>query len=210
MNQDIEATNVSELLPEAIPEFTEAIEEHRRSYPDEPMLYVLVGDLFQSIVAMPPSLERADLIRRFYAFTEEMLVNGSGEVRDCFAIELIEPPTGGGSAYYFPGIEIRLGSAGQKELAGMNEWGRRYEAVTRAITTINERLKCALILGVGIGERNETARVIANLDQWHRLSENQQNHVYLRLSSEWQTVSGQSSGLTITGPRQSKFRHLRP
>ncbi len=158
---------------------------------------------------MPDGPERRDFARRVYAFTDTMLTAGSPYVRDCFAIEMIEPLSGDPNEEHYPGLEAAVGPAGHKELAFMREWARLYRGMKSAIERTNEQLGCAVFEAAGIGEGNASTRVIVNLPAWESLTENQRDEAYQHLSSDWEGVSGQMSGVTITGPRESDFRLLR-
>jgi hypothetical protein len=209
MNHMIEAVDVPGILIETLPEFRPSVEEHQREWPDDPMLYLIVGALFQRMVDMSEGSERLDFVRRVYTLTEIMLTNGAQCVRDCFAIELIEPLSGENSEQSFPGLEIAIGEAGRKELAFMREWARLYGDMKIAIERANQQLGCTVFEGVGIGEGNASTRVIVNLPLWESLTEHQRDDAHQRLSSDWESVSGSASGVTISGPRETSFRVLR-
>ena len=205
----IEASDVAALLCMALPEFREAVEEHRNDWPDDPMLYLLVGALFQRMVDMPDGPERRDFVDRVYALTDEMLLHGSPSVRDCFSIEMIEPIANDPNQQYYPEHEAAVGATGRKDLAFKREWDRLYRGMKSAIERRNEQLGCLMFEAAGIGEGNASTRVIVNLSVWASLTENQRDVAYQQLSSDWEGMSGNISGLTLTGPVDSGFRVLR-
>ncbi len=205
----IEAVDVPGILVEILPEFRPTVEEHQKEWPDDPMLYLIVGALFRRMVDMSEGPERVDFVRRVYDLTEIMLAKGAQYVRDCFAIEMIEPLSGEHSEQTFPSLEIAIGKFGRKELAFMREWSRLYGEMKIAIEGANQQLGCTVFEGVGIGEGNASTRIIVNLPLWDSLTENQRDNAYQRLSSDWGSVSGSASGVTISGPRATSFRVLR-
>ena len=199
------------ILSEALPEFGDAIKEHVADWPDDPMLYLLIGPLFSYVAELRPSKERECLqfARRVYDLVDKMLLEGSPSVRDCFAIEMIEPLSGNAEVLeqHYPGLESVLGPAGKRELARMREWWRRHEAMNAAIGRLNEQLGHAVFQGVGISERK--ARVIVEPSAWLRLSERRKDEIYRRLRSDWEGLTGQAKSLTITGPHDTGFQILR-
>jgi hypothetical protein len=207
----IEQDQVIAILGEALPEFQASIREHVADWPDDPMLYLLIGPLFRHVAELRPSKERERLqfARRVYELVDKMLSEGSPEVRDCFAIEMIHPLSGDPNwvEQHYPGIESILGPAGKKELARTREWGRRYKAMNAAISRLNEQVGRAVLQVVGIGESN--ARVIVEPAAWSRLSELRKDEIYRRLRSDWEGLTGESKSLTITGPRETGFEILR-
>lgn len=208
----IEQNEVIPMLREALPEFEYAIKEHVADWPDDPMLYLLIAPLFRHTAELRPGKERERLqfARRAYELVDRMLSEGSPSVRDCFAIEMIEPLSGDPPEVveqYYPGLEGVLGPAGKKELATMREWGRRYKGMNAAIGSLNEQLGQAVLQAVGIGESE--ARVVAEPSAWSRLSERRKDEIYRRLRSDWEGLTGQAKSLTITGPRDTGFQILR-
>ncbi|MGB8910394.1 MAG: hypothetical protein WCC84_16750 [Candidatus Cybelea sp.] len=207
----IEQSEVISMLGEALPEFGDAIREHIADWPDDPMLYILIGPLFDYVAAPRAGQERERLqfARRAYEFVDKMLLEGTSSVQNCFAIQMIEPLAGDPKTVEqrYPGIESVLGPAGKKELSNMREWGRRYRAMNAAIGRINEQLGQGVLRAVGVGESN--ARVIVELSAWSRLSERRQDEIYRRLRSDWKELTGQAKSLTITGPREAGFEILR-
>jgi hypothetical protein len=130
-SMSIEQAGVIPILSEALPEFSDAIREHVADWPDDPMLYPLIGSLFQHVAELRPGKERERLrfARRAYELVDKMLSEGSPSVRDCFAIEMIEPLSGDAEAIkqHYPGLESILGPVGKEELAKMREWWRQHK-----------------------------------------------------------------------------------
>lgn len=209
MKEPVEADDVAAILSEALPEFAEAVEQHRKDWPDSPMLYLLIGPLFWRMVEMPDGPERRDFVRRVYTVTDAMLANGSPSVRDCFAIEMIEPLSSDSNEQRYPRLEAAVGPVGRKELENMREWARLYRGMKAAVERANAEMGSSLLEVAGIGEGNASASVFANLRLWDSLTKKQHDEVYRRLSSDWEGVSGRMAGVTISGPRESNFRLLR-
>jgi hypothetical protein len=207
----IEQDEVIPMLREVLPGFGDAIREHVADWPDDPMLYLLIGPLFDYVAAPQPGKERERLqfARRAYELVDKMLLEGTPLVQDCFAIQMIEPLAGDAKTVgqRYPGIESVLGPAGKEELSNMREWGRRYRAMNKAITRINEQLPQAVLQGIGVGESN--ARVIVEPSAWSRLPERRKDEIYRALRTEWKELTGQAKSLTITGPRGTGFEILR-
>jgi hypothetical protein len=207
----IEQIEVIPMLREALPEFGDAIREHIADWPDDPMLYLLVGPLFRHVAEARPGKERERLqfARRVYELVDRMLSEGSPSVSNCFAIEMIEPLSGDPeeAERCYPGIESALGPAGKKELAKMREWWRRKKHMDAAISRLNEQLGHNVLQAVGIGENS--ARVIVEPSKWSRLSEPRKDAIYQRLRSDWEGLTGRHRSLTIAGPRDTGFQVLR-
>lgn len=207
----IEQDEVIPMLSETLPEFGDAIREHVADWPDDPMLYLLIGPLFRHVAELRPGKERERLqfARRAYELVDKMLLEGSPSVHDCFAIEMIEPLSGDPEVVeqYYPGIESVLGPAGKKRLAKMREWGSRYKTMNAAISRLNKQLGQAVLQGVGIDESR--AHVIVEPSAWSRLSERLKDEVYRLLRSEWGALTGQAKSLTIAGPPDTGFKILR-
>ena len=128
----IEAAEVISILREALPEFSHAIEEHVVEWPDDRMLYSLIGVLFNcaaNAFRAGEEQEQLSFARRAYQIVDKMLSEGSPLVRDCFAIEMIEPLSGDAELVeqYYPGLESILGPVGKEELAKMREWWRQHK-----------------------------------------------------------------------------------
>jgi hypothetical protein len=128
----IEAADVIPILREALPEFCHAIEEHVSEWPDAPMLYLLIGALFNCAANAfwaGEEEEQLSFARRAYQIVDKMLSEGSPSVRDCFAIEMIEPLSDEAKIVeqIYPGLESILGPAGKEELAKMREWWRQHK-----------------------------------------------------------------------------------
>ena len=207
----IEQNEVIPMLREALPEFRNVIREHVADWPDDPMLYSLVGSLRRHVAEVGPDkeCERLRFARRVYELVDRMLSEGSPSVSDCFAIEMIEPLSGDPeeAERYYPGIESVLGPAGKKKLAKMREWWRRQNNMDAAISSLNEHLGDNVLQVVGIGENS--ARVTSTHRKWSRLSERRKDEIYQRLRSDWEGLTGGHRSLTITGPRDTGFRVLR-
>src|ERR1700733_9695308 len=128
----IEVAEVIPILREALPEFSHAIEEHVVEWPDDPMLYSLIGVLFNcaaNAFQAGEEQEQLSFARRAYQIVDKMLSEGSPLVRDCSAIEMIEPLSGDARIVeqYYPGLESVLGPVGKEELAKMREWWRQHK-----------------------------------------------------------------------------------
>jgi hypothetical protein len=205
----IEAAEVATILSDALPEFREAIEEHRREWPGEPMLYSLVGLLFQSIMLITSDKERLAFARRVYEITDKMLVEGAPSVRACFSIEMIEPLWGDAKTteQYYPGLEGVLGPAGKRDLAAKREWQRRYHLMKAAVDRLNAELGRVVFEGPGIGLA--TGKAIVRPLEWSRLSESAKDDAFDRLKGEWKKTTALDRGFIITGPRESGFELLR-
>lgn len=206
----IEAHKVAGILLRELPEFTEAVEEHRQDWGDDPMLYLLIGPLFTYVAKNRFASERERLMfaTRAYAVTDKMLTDGTPSVRDCFSIQMIEPLSGDpkvGPDYTW--LEGTLGPAARRDLAAKREWSRRYGVMDLEIKRLNVRLGSQVFRGVGIGENN--ARVIVEPAEWNRLTESNKDEAYHYLRDQWEETTGHVIGLTITGPRETGFEILR-
>lgn len=89
-------SQVDRILTEAVPDFAGEVLRHRSDHPDEPMLYLLAGRLFEFVTAgyrrpapLPP--ERMAVARQIYDVVERLVVEGDTSVSDPFTIEMIEP-----------------------------------------------------------------------------------------------------------------------
>lgn len=81
------------MLVRALPEFADDVRQHRAEWPDDPMLYPLIGSLFDFAVSAlrnPSERDGSGLARRVYEVVEAALSDGEPSVQDCFAIEMIE------------------------------------------------------------------------------------------------------------------------
>jgi hypothetical protein len=194
----IDERQVDSILEKALPEFSDDLREHRENWPSDPMLYPLLGTLF-NFIAPQPGQTRLDVARRAYEVTEKMLVDGTESVRDCFAIEMIEPLAGDPDEIesFYPGLESLLGPAAQRELASMREWGRHYEGMASAMKRLNQRTGRDLFKFVGIGKG--TARIVADSVLWGALSEAERDELFERLSSDWEGGLGGSLDLRLPG-----------
>lgn len=112
--------DVDELLLDAVPEFASAIREYRATWPDQPMLYPLIAQLFD--FAVETMSESADVAMRAYSVVENVMINGSKEVKNCFAIEMLEPLVGDSHHEFYPNLEAVMGPATKHELDGMRKW----------------------------------------------------------------------------------------
>jgi hypothetical protein len=130
----IEANEVADVLHVELPEFRHEITRHRQDWGDDPMLYLLAGALFRFVTELPGGRERVLRAQQVYVVTDKMLVEGSPSVRDCFAIEMIEPLISATSVGRYPSLELALGPAGRKKLERMREWWRVHGADVKAAT----------------------------------------------------------------------------
>ena len=120
IGMSIRVQDVDDLLSQALPEFAPAVREHRLEWGDEPMLYVLVGGLFNLLVdsskmAQPPG----ELARRAYEVVEKAMTEGTPDVKDLFAIEMIEPFWGDPHHEFYPNFESLMGPASLAKLEAM-------------------------------------------------------------------------------------------
>jgi len=198
---------VEALLISEIPEFAETVREHRQDWPDLPIEYLLIGQLYSFVVATlknEPNSARREIARRVYAVVERVLVDGDTAVRDCFSIEMVEPFT----ISHNPQIESMMGPAALQDLEVKRVWSRRYAAMSGAILAEKAKLGCDVFSGVGIG--TDTARVIANSSLWTTLSQVERGNTYRSLRKHWIDLRGLhdskiESGLEITGTREEEF-----
>jgi hypothetical protein len=207
----IGADEVVNIISSTLPEFESNVREHLSEWPNEPMLYPLLSDLVRFMLKMPEGKTKREFVKRTYDLAEEMLLHGTKAVSDAFAIELVEPFSGE-SVFHGSEEAIVLTSMGptcRKLLEEMREWTRLYERMKGAIDRENASLKTEVFLGIGIGNRNTFIRIIVDTTKWASLPEPEQDKVYQRLLSDWESLSKMQNGLAITGPRETGFRLLR-
>ncbi|HEY6326479.1 MAG TPA: hypothetical protein VIW73_08235 [Candidatus Cybelea sp.] len=213
MTDVIEDAQVVSILEDAFSEFGDEIHEHRRDWGNEPMLYLLVGRLFEFANALPSGRDRTIRVQRVYAVTDRMLVEGTHSVRDCFAIEMIEPLIGDTSKERYPDFEAALGPAGRKELAGMREWDRRHGAMQEAIDQLNGAIGRKVFDAVYVGPiEGHSLRVVADRSQWNAISVAERSDLFKTLQRKWKEATGFGGGVEITGPGSGLEvlrRHLR-
>jgi hypothetical protein len=203
----IEAQDVARLIREAFPELRTQVDRHTADWPDDPMIYLIVGTLFQWAADMPVGRERVLVASRMYALTEKMLGEGSEQVRDCFSIEMIEPLMSETSTAHYPNFEAALGSFGRRDLAAKREWAVRYSAMNRLINALNGKLGGVVFEAVGID--GDTVRVIANPRLWKSASEARRTSMFQEIQGRWLELTGHEGGIEITEPRECSFRILR-
>jgi hypothetical protein len=201
----IEASDVAAAILKALPECTAIVDAHLEEWPGEPMLYLLLQEVSRMIFDPPESAEQLDVIRRAYDLCERALSEGSREVRDCFAIELLEPLSGDPEGFFL----AALGPIGRLMRDEMHEWDRLYALMKQALDGENEMLGLEVFSGSGIDAKNSTARVIVRIENWTLLSAAQHDESFARLRDAWRAASGAPTGITINGPRESNFRVLR-
>lgn len=200
----IEERDVSRLVREAFPEFGAEVDRHIADWPDDPMIYLLVGSLFQFVADMPEGPDRVSVASRMYALTEKMLQAGSEQVQDCFSIEMIEPLASTSANY--PNFETSLGAFGKKDLAAKREWCRRYDAMNSLVNDLNKKFGAQLFEGVGI--RDDTVRVIANPRLWRSLGAHRDS-MFRDIERKWFELTGHHDGIEITEPADNGFQVLR-
>jgi hypothetical protein len=201
----IEEADVAAAIIKALPERAAIVSAHLAEWQDEPMPYLLLSDIFQMMSKIPRGPEQLDLIRRAYDLCDKALSDGSREVRDCFAIELIEPLSFEPDETFLSA----LGPFGRLMHDEMLEWSRLYTLMKRAVDNENERLGLKVFDGTGIDAKNRSARVVVRMETWMVLNPQQHDMSFARLRDAWHEASGQPAGITITGPRESSFTVLR-
>lgn len=203
----IEAQDVPRLIEEAFPEFGTQVDQHIGEWPDDPMIYLIVGSLFRFVADMPEGSDRVSAASRMYALTETMLKDGSEQVQDCFSIEMIEPLTSTRSAALYPNFECSLGVFGKEHLAAKREWATRYTAMNNLVKDLNRKFGAQVLEAVGIG--GDRLRVIANPSLWQSADESRRDSIFNDIEREWFNVTGLSSGVEITEPAANAFQVLR-
>jgi hypothetical protein len=207
LNED----EIDDLLCEELPEFASAVREHRAEWPDQPGLYPLLGLLFDFVVNesnMVPDA-RKDVAQRAYAVVEKALTAGDKRLRDCFAIEMIEPLIADPKHKVYPDFESVMGPASKRELHGMREWWKRKHALDDAVRQVHERLGVEVFSGVG-QQGAINARAIADVDKWKQLRREDKESAYRTLAESWKQICGsERSKFAITGPRDTGFIRLR-
>lgn len=203
--------DVDGLLCKELPEFASSVKEHRADWPDEAMLYPLLSLLFDFAVREYNIADgmRKEVAQRAYAIVETALTEGSKPVRDCFAIQMLEPLIGDTNHESYPDLESVMGPASQRELRRMREWWKRQLALDEARRQINVKLGITVFSGIGQQDENN-ARAIADVDKWKQLRREDKESAYRTLAERWKEIrASMHAKLTITGPRESGFVLLR-
>jgi hypothetical protein len=203
----IEERDVARVIKEAFAEFSAQIDQHASEWQDDPMIYILVGSLFQWVADIPEGPTRISAAKRMYALTDKMLENGSEQVQDCFSIEMIEPLVSPSSAAHYPNFEPALGIHGKRDLAAKREWLVQYSAMNELVNDLNGKFGSPVFERVGIG--NGTMRVIANPALWKAISEAHRDSVFADIQEKWSDLTGHKDGIEITEPAENGFRVLR-
>lgn len=203
----IEAQDVPRLIKEAFPEFSSQVDQHIADWPDDPMIYLIVGSLFQFVADMPQGSDRISAASRMYALTEKMLEDGSKQVETCFAIEMIEPLVSTSHEEYYPNFEASLGVRGKRELAAWREWSVQYTAMNDLMNDLNRNFGAPVFEAVGIGDG--TVRFIARSSLWRLAGEARRNSMFGEIQRKWFDLTGHRDGVEITEPATNAFRILR-
>lgn len=199
--------DVDGLLNEHLPEFADEVRAHRSEWPDDPMLYPLIARLFDFVVEASV-LRSKDVLRRAFATVELAIVEGSSGVRDCFAIQMLEPVANDPKHERYPNFEPFLGPASTREIQQMRQWWQRQKALDEAVQRANAKLGVAVF--VLAGQNPPDARVIADVARWKQLPRTDRQAAYRTLRACWREICGSQKGsLTITGPRETGFAVLR-
>jgi hypothetical protein len=204
--------DVDALLIDAVPELAAVVRENREAWPDTSMLYGVVGQLFEVVVeaGRRDDADARDLVRRAFAFTERMLIEGTPSVSDCFSIQILEPLGSDQDHEYYPDFEYAMGPATLADLRSRFEWGRRFAAMSVTIAQADRLLGRRVCLGVGF--RGDVARVLADRAQWDQLNETERAELFEFLRSAWmelQDASGNGApGLEITDSAETCFAVL--
>jgi hypothetical protein len=204
--------DVDALLIDAVPELAAVVRENREEWPDTSMLYGVVAQLFDLVVeaGRRDDPEARDLVRRAFALTERMLVEGTPPVSDCFTIQMLEPLGSDQHHEYYPDFEYAMGPATLADLWSRFEWGRRYDAMSIAIAQADRLLGRRVCLEVGF--RGDVARVLADRAEWDQLNETERAELFEFLRSAWMELQDGSGagapGLEITDSAQTRFAVL--
>jgi hypothetical protein len=198
------------LLKTELPEFADTVRRHREEWPDLPMEYMLIGQLYNFAVnalKCEPNDVGREVARRVYAVVERALADGDESVQNCFSIEMIEPFT----ITHDPTIESMMGPTTLQDLGVKREWSRRHKAMSSAILSANTKLGCDVFMSVGIG--TDTARVIAHSSLWTSLPQAKREEAFRSLRKYWMDLRGirestPESGLEFTGTREEMFVKL--
>jgi hypothetical protein len=204
--------DVDALLSDAVPELAAVVHEHREQWPDSGMLYSLVAQLFDLVVeaGQRDDADGRDLVRRAFALTERMLVEGTPPVSDCFSIQMLEPLMGDPHHEHFPNFEFAMGPVTLEDLRSKIEWLRRDAAMSVAIVQANRLVERKVCLWVGVG--GDTARVGADRTIWNEMNRAARAGLFEFLRSAWMELRGRSgdgaSGLEITDTVETRFEVL--
>ena len=204
--------DVDALLIDALPELATVVREHREEWPDSGMLYSLVARLFDAVVEAGhrDDADARDLIRRAYALTERMLVEGTPSVSDCFSIEMLEPLGNDPDHEQYPNLEFAMGPAALADLRSRFEWNRRYAAMSAAIVQADRLVARNVCLGVGF--RGDIARVLADRAAWNQMNHAERADLFDFLRSAWMTLQDPAGdgapGLEITDTAKTGFEVL--
>lgn len=187
MKRALMASEVDELLVTALPEFADNVRQHRAEWPDDPMLYILIGSLFDlAVSAARESHNGMSLARRIYQVVERALSDGEKSVQDCFAIEMIEPLAGDPKHEYYPNLETVMGPVALDELRGWRQWGTRYRAIMAAVSDVNRNIGFPLFRAAGL--TGDDARVIAVRELWDRVAASDRESAAQSLAASWRSI----------------------
>jgi hypothetical protein len=99
---------------------------------------------------------------------------------------------------------------GKQELANMREWWRRHEKMNRVVERLNSQAGRCVFADVGIGRVEESElRVLADEKEWNSINDATHDDLFRALQAEWESITGRTNIVEITGPRSSGFQVLR-
>jgi hypothetical protein len=137
----IKSEDLDDLLIRALPEFESSVRRHRADWPDEPMIYLLIGALFDFAVSSARDEwcvpDGAPLLSRIYDVVERALSEGDASVHDCFAIEMIEPIARDEDHQNYPNLECFMGSLALEEVRLMRQWRTRYTQLMAVVSDVS-------------------------------------------------------------------------
>lgn len=121
------------MLLQAVPEFAASIREHRKRFPDQALLYELLAPLFDFVVQT--FRQDPNVARRTFSLVETIMMRASKDVKDAFAIELLEPLAEDADHTFYPNLEPLMGPTTKQEFAGMRTWFNEYGERNRGGST---------------------------------------------------------------------------
>ena len=203
--------DIDDLLCKELPEFAAAVREHRAEWPDHPMLYPLLGILFDFVVnASKITRERPmDLAQRAYGVVEKVLTSGNEGLRDCFVIQMLEPLANDPKYTFYPNLEHLMGPASRREIHAIRDWWKRQHALDAVLRQVHEKLGIEVFSSVGQQDAT-AAKAIANVERWKQLRREDKEWSYRTLRESWRAISGSKRAkFSITGPLNTGFTVLR-
>ena len=203
----LEEPDVDDLLCKELPEFAPAVREHRAEWPDQPMLYSLLGSLFRFVVSEAEATHGrpCDVAYRAYRVVENVLESGNESLRDCFVIEMLEPIANDSDNTFYPNFEPLMGPLSTREVRDIREWSKRQSALDAVLRHVREKLGAEVF--VAAAQDAVDARAIVDVARWKQLRNEDKEWAYRTFAESWNRISSaERPAFTITGTARYRLR----